>query len=208
MDVPPSIDDAFNRLSGLMGQDLRQLAAKYGVTVFKDGKLNKGWVGQVVERILGFKLSSLQAPNGVDWELKVVSLREKNGAWEPKETMQITMISSSAALCADFKDSFLYHKLRRMLVCGREFAGPAEPRARLISVVKFDILEPQNSELLKMVEADYHLVRNTIAQNGFDALTGRMGILVQPRTKGPGHGSRSRAFYARRVQFVARILGL
>jgi len=33
-----------------------------------------------------------------------------------------------------------------------------------------------------------------------------MGVLVQPRTKGPGHGSTSRAFYARKI-FVAHILG-
>jgi hypothetical protein len=34
-----------------------------------------------------------------------------------------------------------------------------------------------------------------------------MGVLVQPRTKGPGHGSTSRAFYAR-ARLVGRILGL
>ncbi len=33
-----------------------------------------------------------------------------------------------------------------------------------------------------------------------------MGKLVQPRTKGQGHGSTSRAFYAR-TGFVAHILG-
>ncbi len=34
-----------------------------------------------------------------------------------------------------------------------------------------------------------------------------MGVLVQPRTKGPGHGSISRAFYARPT-FVAHIISL
>ena len=57
------------------------------------------------------------------------------------------------------------------------------------------------------VKADYNLVRNTIKASGFSALTGRMGNLVQPRTKGPGHGSTSRAFYAR-TGFVKSILGI
>ena len=50
-------------------------------------------------------------------------------------------------------------------------------------------------------------VRDAIRTSGFESLTGKMGVLVQPRTKGPGHGSRSRAFYARKA-LVARILAL
>jgi DNA mismatch repair protein MutH len=42
---------------------------------------------------------------------------------------------------------------------------------------------------------------------GFDALTGDTGKYVQARTKGRGHGSTSRAFYARAL-FVAHILNL
>ncbi|MFB2968172.1 hypothetical protein ACE1CD_04315 [Aerosakkonema sp. BLCC-F183] len=38
-----------------------------------------------------------------------------------------------------------------------------------------------------------------------DYLTGKMGVLVQPRTKGAGYGSTSRAFYARK-QFVSLII--
>ena len=57
------------------------------------------------------------------------------------------------------------------------------------------------------MKADYDLVRQAIREVGFQALTGKMGVLVQPRTKGPGHGSVSRAFYARK-EFVRRILGI
>ena len=49
------------------------------------------------------------------------------------------------------------------------------------------------------VKNDYNLVRETLLNPmlGFDALTGSMGKYIQPRTKGAGHGSTSRAFYAR-----------
>ena len=56
-------------------------------------------------------------------------------------------------------------------------------------------------------EADYNLIRETIRSEGFSALSGRMGVLIQPRTKGPGHGSTSRAFYAR-TSFVRDIVTL
>jgi hypothetical protein len=42
---------------------------------------------------------------------------------------------------------------------------------------------------------------------GIDLLTGDLGKLVQARTKGAGHGSKSRAFNARPI-FVAHILNL
>jgi len=57
------------------------------------------------------------------------------------------------------------------------------------------------------VKADYETVREALRTIGFSALTGRMGVLVQPRTKGAGHGSTSRAFYARPV-FVAHTVNL
>jgi hypothetical protein len=49
------------------------------------------------------------------------------------------------------------------------------------------------------------LVRKTIIDKGFDALSGKMGKFVQPRTKGAGHGSTSRAFYAR-VPFLKKVI--
>jgi hypothetical protein len=44
-------------------------------------------------------------------------------------------------------------------------------------------------------------------QNGFELLTGKMGKYIQPRTKGSGHGSTSRAFYAR-ISFLKQLLNL
>ena len=46
------------------------------------------------------------------------------------------------------------------------------------------------------VKKDYDLVRNTLLDQskGFNYLSGKMGVFIQPRTKGAGHGSISRAF--------------
>jgi DNA mismatch repair protein MutH len=73
--------------------------------------------------------------------------------------------------------------------------------------MKVSTFDLDNPNTYQQVKTDYDLVRDAIKHKGFDALTGKMGVLVQPRTKGPGHGSISRAFYARK-NFVAHILGL
>ena len=55
------------------------------------------------------------------------------------------------------------------------------------------------------IKEDYEEIRQCIFDKGFESLTGKMGKYIQPRTKGAGHGSKSRAFYAR-TTFLKEIL--
>lgn len=196
--------DAIEKLRTLVGVDLRQLADLHRVTVWKDGKKNKGWAGHTLERFLGLPINSAQSPNFGSWELKQVQLVPKrDGMLRVKETMAITMIDPINVVAKPFRESHLLAKLQKIVVVARIFESQADDRSLLHSVAEFDLSEPQ---MFQQVKADYELVRETIIRDGFSALSGSMGVLVQPRTKGPGHGSLSRAFYAR-SHFVARILG-
>lgn len=202
-------EDTITKLRELIGKDLRPLARTYGVTVFTDERnhkgRNKGWAGQVLERHIGLGINNVQAPNGGRWELKMVSLKKlKNGAIVPKETMQITMINSEQVKNTPFENSHLLAKLRETIICARLYNDINETRSVLLSVGKFDL---GNKELYEQVKADYDLVRNAIKTQGFSILTGAMGVYVQPRTKGAGHGSISRAFYARPI-FIKKILDI
>ncbi|MCS7048138.1 MAG: MvaI/BcnI family restriction endonuclease [Verrucomicrobiae bacterium] len=198
-------DEAVRKLKQLEGQDLRKLADEYGVTVWRGNKKNKGWAGHVLERYLGLPINSAQSPNFGSWELKVVPLRRlKTGKIAVKETMAITMIDPVNVLQKPFEESHLLAKLQKAVVCARLFESALEERSLLIKVATFDL---GKEDIYKQVRADYEEVRETIRERGFEALTGAMGVLVQPRTKGPGHGSTSRAFYAR-IAFVRKILDL
>jgi DNA mismatch repair protein MutH len=202
-------EEAITKLKELVGKDLRPLASKYGVTVFTNevrhtGR-NKGWAGQVLERHIGLGVSNIQAPNGGHWELKMVSLKKlRNGNIVPKETMQITMINPEQVRNTPFESSHLLAKLRETIICARLYNDINEKQSFLVSVGRFDL---GNEEFYQQVKDDYDLVRHTIETEGFGALTGAMGIYVQPRTKGAGHGSTSRAFYARPV-FIKKILNI
>jgi DNA mismatch repair protein MutH len=85
--------EALQKLNALVGKDLRPLADKLKITVWKDEKINKGWTGHTVERYLGLPINSAQSPNFGSWELKVIPLVQgpKSGL-RVKETMAITMI--------------------------------------------------------------------------------------------------------------------
>lgn len=128
------------------------------------------------------RLSSqlISIPDLDDCELKQVSLKRKEtGVLGVKETMCITMINPIGIVSKEFEESHLFTKLQKMIVVARIFESKAD---------------------------DHSLVREIIKTQGFSSLRGKMGELVQPRTKGKGHGSTSRAFYAR-PKFVEHILG-
>ena len=187
--------EALLKLSELIGEDLRLLADKYEVTVFREGKRNKGWAGHVLERHLNLPINSSQSPNFGSWELKIVPLKYlQSGKLTVKETMAITMIDPYNVESTDFGDSHLLAKLRKLIVAARIWESAEEKRSILHAVTAFDL---DDSAIYDQIKADYDLVRETIRTTGFSTLTGKMGVYIQPRTKGRGHGSTTRAFYAR-----------
>ena len=198
-------EEAIRTLKELEGRDLVPLARQYDVTIWKGTKKNKGWAGHVLERYLGLPINSAQSPNFGSWELKIVPLKRlSNGTIVVKETMAITMIDPYNVAKTPFEQSHLLAKLKKAVVCARLFESQNEDRSLLVKVAVFDL---NDRIIYEQVKRDYEETRDCIRTRGFEHLTSSMGVLVQPRTKGAGHGSTSRAFYAR-TQFVARILGM
>jgi len=189
-------EEAVKKIQDLIGMDLRKLADDYGITVFREGKKNKGWAGHVIERFLGLPLSSAQAPNFGSWELKMCSLKYlKNGSLTVKETMAITMIDPYNVANTEFENSHLLTKLRKAVIAARIWISQQEESSILHSVVTYDL---GNSEVYNQVRDDYNVARNAIISGGLDGLKSEMGKYIQPRTKGPGHKpKKTRAFYAR-----------
>lgn len=187
--------EAIERINEIIGTDLRKLADQYEVTVYKNRKKNKGWAGHVIERHLGLPINSAQAPNFGSWELKTISLKYlRSGELTIKETMAITMIDPYNIIRTEFEDSHLLTKLKKLVIVARIWENQEETSSLLYAVKTFDL---DNLEIYNQVKEDYDLARTTIIDQGFPALTGKMGKFIQPRTKGAGHGSTTRAFYAR-----------
>ena len=184
---------------------MRLMADEYGIPVWKNGHENKGWAGLVIERYLGLPQNSRQSPDFGTWELKVVPLRrDAEGKLRVKESMAITMLEPTEVLASKFEDSHLYDKLRSMVVVSRVYESPQELQSILHAAAEFDL---DNPKIYQQVKADYETIRAQIRTGTIDSVTGHLGKLVQARTKGRGHGSKTRAFYARTI-FVAHILNL
>ena len=193
---------AIKNLKKYLGQDLRKLALDYGVTTYETGKQNKGWKGQTLERLAGLTNNSSKAPNGLSFELKSVAFHTNKGDVVPKETMAITMINPDELKKHTFFESHCWAKLKTIVFCAVEWKGKNANEARLLKVASLDFAE--DDELIQEIKKDYDFIRSKLIKEGFEALTGKDGTWIQARTKGPGHGSISRAFYAR-TSFVKKI---
>ena len=186
---------AIKNLKKHIGQDLRKLALKHGITTYETGKQNKGWKGLILERLAGLQTNISKAPNGLSYELKSVSFHYVKNELVPKETMAITMINPEELKTHSFFESHCWAKLKSIVFCAVMWHGKNSEKAELLKVASLDFAE--DDELIKEIKSDYDFIRNKLITRGFEALTGADGKWVQARTKGPGHGSISRAFYAR-----------
>ena len=186
---------AIKNLRKYVGQDLRELAKKHNITTYETGKQNKGWKGLVLERLAGLQTNVSKAPNGLSYELKSVAFHHVRGKLSPKETMAINMINPKELEEHEFFESHCWAKLKAVVFCAVEWNGTNSKKAKLLKVTSLDFTE--DDELIKEIKADYDFIRNKLCTKGFKSLTGKDGKWIQARTKGAGHGSTSRAFYAR-----------
>ena len=196
---------AIKNLEKYIGQDLSELAKHHGVTTYLDGKQNKGWKGLTLEWLTGLSNDNKQAPNGLGFELKSTAFYQVKGEWRPKETFAITMINQKNLLETPFFKSHCWDKLKSLVYCAVSWNGKHNEKSELLKVQSFDFLE--SDTLIQEIQADYEFIRNKLKTQGFEALTGKDGKWIQARTKGAGHGSTSRAFYARK-ELIKEIIKL
>jgi len=151
---------------------------------------NKGEVGLFLEKQLGIPASSATL-DCVDGEVKCFPLHESG---KVKESVAVTMMHKEFQIKKEaFEESKVYQKLKKTLFIPYVRKGD---EIRFFPCMLFDESHP----LFIHLKNDYLLLQNS-------PLTGRYGMYLQTRTKGPGHGSTSRAFYLR-PHFLQKLINL
>ncbi len=196
-------------------RNLAELATQYGVTIQKEGKVNKGWVGQVLDRVASTECVSAAQPDGPDYELKSVHVVMRSGEWLPKETFAITMMNPRKILEETFEDSVLWHKLERLILVGHSYPEARRDEAYVRFVAPVDL---SDGILKDEVEAYWTAVQRMVREGGIAKYSSRgtSSGYVQLRTKGSansrttcpvtGQEVKTRAFYATK-RFVNYVRG-
>lgn len=187
-------------------KNLYQLAEEFGVPTSLNGKKNKGWVGQTIERAAGLSLSSAQSPDGLDCELKTTTLILKKGIWAPKETIKVTQLNPKQILDESFESSILWQKLSRLV-----FVGVCHPSATECYAVQLGSLNLAETDCVSSIKAFWEDVQNNILSGDMINLfnLGNSQELIQLRPVGDGKlwsvcpitGEKfpARAFYATKI---------
>jgi len=172
---------------------ISQLKNEGILTEFCKRNVNKGLSGLIIEQLSGLDNSSKNV-DCEDGDLKTFKVDlTLNNTLKTKETIAISMINREEIIKNSFFESKYWKKISRVL-----FLPNYTEKSGFISVglpVIADFTLDINKVFREQLELDYNEVRDIFIQGGqITDLTGSMGILMQPRTKGSAN-SISRAFY-------------
>lgn len=200
----------------LSGVDVARLAQVHKVTISLDGKINKGWVGQTLDRVSNNLKLNNQAPDGIDFELKSVSVVKRGEDWYPKETIAITMFNPASILAEEFDNSHLWQKLQRLILVGHSYPNGQRDSAQVRFIAPVDV---SDKHLVEEISSFWHSIREIVHKGDIASYTSRGTSkgFIQLRTKGSGQTTstcpitgaifKTRAFYATKP-FIAYVRGI
>ena len=194
-----SSTDTLHQITTLEGSDLFRLGRQVGL--LERGSVtpsDKGWANRVILASVPHSLRQCK--------IRTVTLRRtRDGALRPKYALALVSLKPEAMLQTPFAMSSLRNALSDLVLVAREDEKQTlQNRSCILGTARFSLAE--SSFLYREVERDYETIRHALRDGA--ELTGALGHLVQPRTKGHGgQDVKTFAFYAR-PDFVAHMLGL
>jgi len=212
---PETLTALAERAEALADQPVATLARRHGLRLPATPRSGKGFVGVLMERILGADAGSRPLPDfrALGVELKTVPVGADR---RPRESTYVCVAPSGANHPARFEDSLVSLKLRRVLFVPVETSAIHSLGE---SVVRRPVLWEADADALASIARDWRELTEMLATGAAECISGDMGEVLQLRPKAahgrdfkPGpdaHGNPSErlplGFYLR-ARFVAGIL--
>jgi len=175
----------------LIGRDLRSIDP--GAPMQPSSRRTKGVVGRIYESAFGIPANSIAGPDfpGAGIELKSVPIRIINGEVRAKERISLSMIDFDDLPNETWESARVRKKLDDLLLIFYRW-DPLLPISRFKTLAA-EIWRP-DSESLRQMQVDWENVRRVVGDGRRDLVSEGSTRLLGAATKGPGHGSTSRAW--------------
>lgn len=178
--VPPQSEaELLQRCQIIAGQTLGQLSAQLNIAVPADLRRHKGWVGSLLEKILGADAGSHAEPDftGLGIELKTLPLAA-NGL--PKESTYVCTVNLTETGELRWQDSWLRRKLAKVLWLPIEADNTIPLTERYVGE---GFLWQPDAEQAALLKQDWEELMDALVLSGQAGLSARQGQVLQIRPK-------------------------
>ncbi len=213
---PPRTEaELMGRAAALAGRTLGELAREARVEVPPDLRRHKGWVGHLMERVLGADAASRDEPDfrALGIELKTVPVSRRG---VPRETTFVCSITLDEMASAEWAESRVHRKLSRVLWVPIESEPEVTLGRRRVGTPLLWRPSPQEEADLRF---DWDELAGLIGRGDVEAVTAHLGRFLQVRPKaansrarrvgldrdGAAFAALPRGFYLR-TSFTERLL--
>lgn len=176
---PKSASELLNYTHAIAGKTLAELAKLAGDKAPKDLLHSKGWLGQLLECILGTTAGTKAVPDfeHLDIELKTLPI---NADGRPKETTYVCIAPLINHLQLQWRESVVYQKLKCVLWVPVQ-ADPTipVPERRIGNAVLWRPSAAQE----KLLQQDWEEHMEKISQGQVENITAHQGVYLQIRPK-------------------------
>lgn len=212
---PQTLAELLTRAHAIAGCTLNELAQQQKLAIPADFRQAKGWIGQLLERVLGADAASLAEPDfrALGVEMKTLPVLA-NG--QPKESTYVCTVPLQSEGESSWQQSWVRRKLQCVLWLPVEAAPSIAPPQRRVGTA---ILWQPSPRQQAVLQQDWEEHMDLILLGRIDEISAHQGTYLQVRPKAADHtalrtttdadGNRvktlPRGFYLR-TAFTAEIL--
>lgn len=197
--APANEQELLERARALAGVTLAELAARAGAPVPPDLRRAKGFVGSLIERLLGASAGSRALPDFPELAIELKTLPvDRAGA--PLESTFVCTIPLLEIGDVEWAESRVRRKLACVLWIPVQGSRDIPVAQRLVGEPLLYRLTPEDEALL---QADWEELAGVIGRGHVESLTGHLGQALQIRPKAAHSRARRLGFDADGVPFAA-----
>lgn len=188
--IPKDEAELLNRAQNLAGMTLGEIAASLNIRVPKDLKREKGWVGLLLEQMLGASAGSRPEPDFPHLGVELKSL-PINYQGKPLETTFVCVAPLTGLVGAQWQTSHIRNKMARVLwvpVISEREIPIAE---RIVGTPFIWSPSPEEEQLLAL---DWQELTDMIVLGNVENIHGKHGQVLQLRPKAANSQAKTQAF--------------
>lgn len=190
MNIPSSEQELMQRAQNLAGLTLGEIAEQAGIEIPKDLTRNKGWIGLLLEHILGASAGSRPEPDfpHLGIELKSLPINEQA---KPLETTFVSFAPLTGLVGINWHNCYVRKKLAKVLWVPVITPKEAALRERLVGT---PFLWSPNAEEESLLAQDWQELTDMIVLGEVENIHGKHGQVMQLRPKAANSKVKTQAF--------------